>query len=212
MLAVTMTNLGLPVPIYAADEPEQPATRTAVITLGGQTLGQFLRTTVRPAGGLSLAAFAPGGYRQPLNGQISGVALSRRGRPLRGRRVELRLPGPNQPGAPFRRPGSGSRLVTVTDVQGRFSFTGLGPGRYVVELSAGGEVATVPVTLSEDAMVVTGITVSEPPNSPGVSRRRQLFLGLGIGALGVLFYFALPREDAAIPDELDVGAGAPPFR
>ena len=128
-LAVTLASLGIPGAVSASGEPEQSATRTAAITIRGQTLGQFLSTTVRPEGGLSFTAFTRREQGQPSDGQISGVALSRRGRPLRGHRVELRLPDPNRP-----------------------------------------------------------------------------------GALGVLFYFAIPREDATIPDELDVSAGAPPLR
>ena len=118
------------------------------------------------------------------DGEIRGVALARDSQPLGGHRIRLRLPDPVSPGAPFSPAGSDRRLNTVTNLQGEFAFTDLGPGRYVVEISANNNVAEVPVTLSEEAMVVDTVSITEPRLGSGISVVQKLaVIGIVTGAI-----------------------------
>ena len=85
------------------------------------------------------------------NGTISGIA-SVDGKPLANVTVRLRNVDTGQ-------------LVgnTTSNAQGQFSFTGLGPGNFVVEtVSANGTIlgTSTAIALTAAAMVATGITVA----------------------------------------------------
>ena len=82
---------------------------------------------------------------QPSNGEIRGVAL---GVPVP---VTVQL----------KRPGTTGRLRVTTDADGAFTFTGLPPGRFEIEVVVDGKVigTSGPLELSAGAMVVSGVTV-----------------------------------------------------
>ena len=71
-LAVTLASMGVPVPVNASGEQEQPSARNRVLTLDGRPIRQFVSTTRH-----SRDAFLFSGLTQarPSNGQIGGVAL-----------------------------------------------------------------------------------------------------------------------------------------
>ena len=91
------------------------------------------------------AAQAPG------PGTINGRATDESGQPLPNMLAQLRNIATKQiVGA------------TTTNAQGLFSFVGLNPGQYVVEITAlNGAIVgtTVPITLAAGAMAATGVTV-----------------------------------------------------
>lgn len=99
---------------------------------------------------LAIAA-APINLIAQTNGAISGVA-SVDGKPLANTTVRLRNVDTGQ-------------LVgnTTSNAQGQFSFTGLGPGNFVVEtVAANGTIlgTSAAIALTAAAMTITGITVS----------------------------------------------------
>ena len=96
-------------------------------------------------------SIAAGRVLVQTNGAISGVATVD-GKPLANATVRLRNVDTGQ-------------LVgnTTSNGQGQFSFTGLGPGNFVVEtVSANGTIlgTSTAIALTATAMVVTNITVA----------------------------------------------------
>ena len=86
-LVVTLVSMGVPVPVNASGEQEQPSARNSVLTLNGQPIRQFVSTT-----GHSRDAFLFSGLiqAQPSNGQIRGVVLDQDGQPLGAHPVQLK--------------------------------------------------------------------------------------------------------------------------
>ena len=187
-LVVTLASMGVPLPVNASGEQEQPSAQNSVLTLNGQPIRQFISPTGHSRGA---ALFSGLIQAQPSNGQISGVALDREGQPLGAYPVELKrildaggLRGVQVAG------------TTTSDANGQFSFTELTAGTFEVEVLIDEELFTTPVELSAGAMVVSGITVSQPAAQPAaepaaerswVRRHRGLLIGIGVGAfLGIL--------------------------
>ncbi len=44
-LVVTLASMGVPVPVNASGEQEQPSARNSILTLNGQPIRQFISTT-----------------------------------------------------------------------------------------------------------------------------------------------------------------------
>ena len=172
-LAVTLASMGVPAPVNASGEEEQPSARNSVLTLNGQPIRQFVGTT-----GHSRDAFLFSGLTQaqPSNGQISGVVVDKHGQRLAQHEVQLKhLLG-------LGRPRVTELATTTTGASGRFSFTGLTAGSFEVEALIGEELVTRPVELSADAMVVSRVIVSQPPERPRMSGGTKTAIGFGIGA------------------------------
>ncbi len=157
-LVVTLASMGVPVPVNASGEQEQPSAPNSVLTLNGQPIRQFISTTGHSRGAVLFNGLS---QAQPSNGQISGVAVDKNGRRLVQHEVQLNrvfeLGGQRVTGV----------ATTTTDADGRFSFTGLSAGSFEVEVVADGTViaTSAELTLSEGAMVVSGITVVQPERS-----------------------------------------------
>ncbi len=172
-LVVALVTMGVPAPVYASGEQEQPSARKSVLTLNGQPIRQFISTT-----GHSRDAFLFSGLTQaqPSNGQISGVAVDRNGQRLAQHEVRLKrvfgLGGQRVTGV----------ATTTTGASGRFSFTGLTAGSFEVEVRIGEELVTRPVELSAGAMVVSRVIVFQPPERPRMGRGTKIAIGVGIGA------------------------------
>ncbi len=172
-LVVTLVSMGVPVPVNASGEQEQPSARKSVLTLNGQPIRQFVSTT-----GHSRDAFLFSGLTQaqPSNGQISGVVLDQDGQPLGAHPVQLKR---------IREVGGrrGVQVVgtTTSDANGQFSFTELTAGTFEVEVLIDEELFTTPVELSAGAMVVSRVIVSQPPERPRMRRGTKIAIGVGIG-------------------------------
>jgi hypothetical protein len=93
---------------------------------------------------------APGRAGQPPPGAISGVARSASAEPLPNHVVRLRSAETGQLTA-----------TTTTGAAGQFSFAGLNPGTYVVEVLDGAEVigTSAAIVLSPAAMVASGLVI-----------------------------------------------------
>ena len=120
-----------------------------VLTIHGQPLWQLRNA---PSAGFTLASLL-----EQENGEISGVAVDAEGQPLAEQTVRV---------TPVFTVGN-SRAnqvmgISTTDTQGRFSFTGLQPSEYEVQVLLADEVvASAPVTLTESAMQVGDVKVTE---------------------------------------------------
>jgi len=95
---------------------------------------------------------APVSIFAQATGTIAGTARAQGGQPLANSTAQLRNLATKQ-------------LVgtTTTNAQGAFSFTGLNPGQYMVEIvNAQGAIigTTSAITLSAGAMAATGVTVT----------------------------------------------------
>ena len=159
-LVVTLTTIGVPVPVYASGEQEQPSAQTSVLTLNGQPLSQFSRATATPR-----ALFPLAGFLRQGTGQILGVALDGDGQRVADGTVQLRQV-PEQGALP-----DPVAVDTTTDANGRFSFAGLGQGQYVVDLLIDGQVVATggPFSLAEGGMlfVEVGGAASQPATDKG---------------------------------------------
>ena len=185
-LVVALVTMGVPAPVYASGEQEQPSARNSVLTLNGQPIRQFVSPT-----GNSRDAFLFSGLiqAQPSNGQISGVVLDQDGQPLGAHPVQLKrsldvggLRGVQVVG------------TTTSDANGQFSFTELTAGTFEVEVLIDAELFTTPVELSAGAMVVSGITLSQPAAAERSWVRRypvttSVLIGVGV-FFAIAFAFA----------------------
>jgi hypothetical protein len=91
-------------------------------------------------------------FAQAPAGAISGTATSQGGQPLANMTAQLRNLATKQLSG-----------TTTTNAQGAFSFTGLNPGQFMVEVvNAQGAIVgtTSAITLSTGAMVATGVAVT----------------------------------------------------
>lgn len=114
------------------------------------------------------------------------------GQPLAGQRVELRRPT---------RDGSG-QLVTSTDTNGQFAYTGLRAGRYEVELRIEGRVVATsgPIELSAETMRVRNVTLARPAPPPALPPERP-----HISANRLLRGRPAPTSFEALPSLLERG-------
>ena len=103
---------------------------------------------------------------QDTDGEITGAVTDAAGEPMADQRVELQRPASEDD----------RRVVAVTDMNGRFVFSRLGPGRYEVQLREDGRVIATsrPIDLSAGTMRMSGLTVALPtaPPVPPPNRRR----------------------------------------
>ena len=121
------------------------------------------------------------GLLEQETGQISGVALDREGQPLAGHTVRATrvFTLVNTDTGATQNAGT-----ATTDTSGQFSFTGHRASDYLVEVLSGDEVvANTSVTLADDAMRVTGLTVSGLADDSGMSRRTKWII-VGVAATG----------------------------
>ncbi len=86
-LVVTLASMGVPAPVNAAGEQEQPSAPKSVLTLNGQPIQQFISTTGHSR---DVFVFSELIQAQPSNGQISGVVLDQDGQPLGAHPVQLK--------------------------------------------------------------------------------------------------------------------------
>ena len=182
MLAVTVASMGVPVPVNASGEQEQPSARNTVLTLNGQPIRQFVSTTRHSRGAVLFSGLT---QARPSNGQIGGVALDRNDQALADHAVQLKR-------------GLARQLAadTTTDAAGQFLFTGLEPDTYVVEIVADGTViaTSAQFRLSVRAMVVNSLTVSQPAEESWVGRHERLLIGIGVGAVFAAIAIALAHD------------------
>ena len=178
-LVLTLSLIGIPLPAHAA-EGESPPPR--VLTFNGRPLSELLH------GRATGAPWALPALLQQEDGQISGVALDAEGRPLAEHAVELKR---------IFTTNGGLRAAVIsgtdtTNTAGGFSFTGLQVSDYVVEVLRDGEVvASAPSTLVAGAMQVTGLTVAELAEGPGMSRGAKIAIGIGAAAGGAILVMYL---------------------
>ena len=182
MLAVTVASMGVPVPVNASGEQEQPSARNTVLTLNGQPIRQFVSTTRHSRGAVLFSGLT---QARPSNGQIGGVALDRNDQALADHVVQLKR-------------GLARQLAadTTTDAAGQFLFTGLEPDTYVVEIVADGTViaTSAQFRLSVRAMVVNSLTVSQPAEESWVGRHERLLIGIGVSVLATTMAASVVRD------------------
>ena len=170
-LVITLSLIGIPLPIHAADD-ESPPSR--ILTINGHALSQLLNRTA-PGDPLALA-----GTLGQETGQISGVAVDGDGQPLAAQAVRLKRVFTS---LGDRAEVSGS---DTTNADGAFSFTGLQASDYLVEMLVDDQViASASLTLAEGVMQVGGVTLSQPEEG---GRRVGLWLGIGAGVAGLLLF------------------------
>ena len=181
-LVVALVTMGVPIPANASGEQGQPSARNRVLTLNGRPIRQLVSTTRH-----SRDAFLFSGLTQaqPSNGQISGIVLDQDGQPLRAHPVQLKrsldVGG---------RRGVQVAGTTTSDANGLFSFTELTAGTFEVEVLIDEELFTTPVELSEGAMVVSGVTVSQPAAAERSWVRRHPVTTSVLIGVGVFFAIA----------------------
>ena len=181
-LAVTLASMGVPFPVNASGEEEQPSARNTVLTLNGQPIRQFVSTTRHSRGAVLFSGLT---QARPSNGQIGGVALDRNDQALTDHAVQLKR-------------GLARQLAadTTTDAAGQFLFTGLDPDTYVVEVVADGTViaTSAQFRLSVRAMVVNSLTVSQPAEESWVVRHKRPLIIIGAGLSFGYMAFVLVRD------------------
>ena len=104
------------------------------------------------------------------------------------------------------------RLTTNTDVRGTFSFAGLGPGRYEVQLLVDEEVVATSgaMNLIEGAMQVRDIVLTRPQEDAdgdggGLGLGAAIAIGAAVGFGVVLLFFSAtagrPCEPSGVPSD-----------
>ena len=148
-LALTLTAAGLP-PVVAADDPA-PATpsKRTLLTCNGLPISLLVSLTDRPVSVLRIQAAG--------TGQISGVAKDLDANPLAAHTVRLSrtfATGPQD------LPTQEMIGTSTTDADGRFSFDGLQPSNYFLELLNGDEIlGSATLALREGVMRASEIIV-----------------------------------------------------
>ena len=174
-LIVSLSVVGLPMAVTASDDRPRSAGRA--LTIGGRSLSEVVGAPAAVVYRFALASLL-----DQADGQIGGVAVDAGGQPVAGRRVELARP---------RSEGEG-RLVATTDVNGTFSFSGLGSGRYQAQLLIDDRVVATSeaIDLVEGAMQVSGVTLAlAAEKREGLGLGAAMAIGAGVG-LGVILLFA----------------------
>ena len=176
-LIVTLSVIGMPFPVHAGEE-------SPPLTFNGRPLSQLLNRAA-PGDPFRLA-----GLLEQETGQISGVTVDGEGQPLAHRTVQLKG---------FVRVGPRLRAQVVgtdtTNLLGQFRFAGLAAGEYFVELLIGDDIAlSAPITLTEGAMQVRGVSVSY---EGGMSTAAKVAIYAGLAAAVTIFGYALvcTRDD-----------------
>ena len=183
-LIVALSTFGISPDVVASGEEEREPVRQ--LTLDGQPLVWLLY----PAS-VSPHTFAAGASRQ-LSGDIIGIALGPAGQPLSDHTVTLRL--------------ADSPVVvatTTSDAEGRFAFSGLRPGQYVVEVTLGTEAIGTSriVRVTEGGMTfaqIGGTDVSSGRHRKGILYWTAVGAGVG-GGIGLLTMF---RDECRYPESL----------
>ena len=179
VLVVAAAVMGVPLPASSAGQEDVVVAARPGLTLNGQPLAELVRA---PSAGRD--HLPPVSLSEPASGQLIGVALDEAGEPIAGEPVQLRHIGPS----------SEVMAQTVTDLNGRFSFSALGRGRYAVDLRVNGHVAETsgPVALAAGGMTFIQLGGAPTRRSPGDEEKGRnagywTALGAGVGgALGVL--------------------------
>ncbi len=146
------------------------------------------------------------GLLEQETGQIDGVAVDDDGQPLAHHTVQAKRVTGNSSGAR-------AELVvgtTTTDAEGRFSFTGLEPNNYRVEVISDDEViAVASLTLAPGAMQVSSVTFTAT-DSGGLSRGQWIaIIGIGAGLGFVITAFAIQSYVAGRSSVLGRGPDVP---
>ena len=187
-LAVSVAMVGTSVPLIASDDGA--ASPTGILTLFGQRLSELSGAT----GTRVLAA-----WLDQTGGQISGTAVDVDGQPLVGYPVMLARP-------------ERGRLTTNTAARGTFSFAGLGPGRYEVQLLVDEEVVATSgaMNLIEGTMQVRDIVLTRPredadADGGGLGLGAAIAIGAAVGFGVVLLFFSAtagrPCEPSGVPSD-----------
>ena len=168
-LIVTLSLVGLPLPVHAGGE-EPP------ITLRGRSLNPG------PLSELLYARLpeAASPLLEQAKSRINGLLQDADGEPLGDRRVELE-PLSEQ----LTRIEAVERRVHVTtDANGAFSFVGLDPGRYEVRHRVDGDtVASGQIELAAGANQVHNLTL--PEENQGLSKGAKILIGVSVAVLVV---------------------------
>jgi carboxypeptidase family protein len=182
-LIVTMSAFNVSPSAASGEEAQAPGRH---LLYNGQPLTKLLL----PAD-VSQNAFVAGERRQP-GAQISGVAFDRAGQRLGNQTVTLQT---------ARRPVIVA--TTTTDPEGRFRFSGLSRGQYVIEVLSGTEMlATSNIfRVAEGGMTfvqVGGAAVSSSHHRKGI----LYWTAVGAGIGGGIGFLTMMRDECRNPDSL----------
>jgi hypothetical protein len=182
-LIVTMSAFSVS-PSAASGEEAQAPVRHLLYN------GQPLTRLFYPAD-VSQNAFAAGEWQQP-GAQIIGVAVDRVGQRLGNQAVTLRTAGKPVIVA-----------ATTTDPEGRFVFSGLSGGQYVIEVLSGAEmIATSSIFRVTEGgrtfVQVGGDAVSSSHHRKGILYWTAVGAGIG-GGIGLL---TMMRDECRYPESL----------
>ena len=143
-----MSVIGVLLPIRAAGE--EPAASRRVLTLNGRPLSHLLNSA------MALEALSQATSADRGGGQISGIALDANGQSLAVHALRLRSAAGQATATPL-------VATTRTDAEGRFSFTALSQGRYVVDVLRGDQIVA---TSGLIALAVEGMTFIQVGGMP----------------------------------------------
>lgn len=182
-LVVTMSVIGAPLPTSAAGEESSAPSR--VLTLNGQPLSQLLDSA------RAWEAWSLPNWPAQEGGQITGVAVDVQRKPLANHAVRLRSVSAQAIAMPV-------VVVTNTNAEGRFSFSALSAGQYVVDLLIGGQVVATsePIAVKEGGMTFTQV---------GGDRKRKgalFWTAVGAGAGAAVGLIAIAGVDCEHPENL----------